>query len=190
VLNGVNGVPRTLIPLAADTDMVYDITTRRPGGGAWSTADLAALEFRLRGASSLAPHGPWWVDNMTLVVQAQTAVLHNGHAVFQRTGVPDYDRHWLLMNTTGPASDEPVRLDLYNWTLNDGAGDWEAWNADVGGDGLVPAPGTPLMRLLQAEHHLSANGIVRVRFTFTDLDDLAGASSLRVDELVVKSALD
>lgn len=192
VLGGVDGIAHTLVPVATPTDISYDITNRRPGGGAWTTADLTNLQVRLKGVDNgVPPTGAWYADNATLAVRAQTTLVYNGHGVFQRTGLPDYDRHWLLMNVT-TGSDETVRLDIYNWSLGGGSGDWEPWNAHVSGNGSIPAPGAgpEILRRLYEDYQISSSDIVRVRVFFTAADDTIGASSLIVDELRIKSVLD
>jgi hypothetical protein len=192
VLGGVDGAAQSVIPTAVLTDMSYDITNLRPGGGAWTVTDLTNLQMRMRGVSNgVLPTGKWYADNATLVVRAQTQSIYNGHGVFQRTGLPDYDRHWLLFNATAvPApAEEEVQLQIYNWSLNGGAGDWEAWNAHVGGSGVLGAAPASAVRRLHDGYQISGSDIVRVRFLFNTPNDPT-SSTLTVDELRVKSVLD
>ncbi|HET6399045.1 MAG TPA: hypothetical protein VFH47_05775, partial [Candidatus Thermoplasmatota archaeon] len=70
-----------------DTITTYDITTLRPGGGAWSWTDLNALEARILTVAQGAADGTWRVDRVWMEV-TYTATVHSMNVEFTWSGVP------------------------------------------------------------------------------------------------------
>lgn len=142
-----------------DAVVSYDVTSLRPGGGAWSWSDLSNLDVRVNPVLRTARDGTWEVDRVWVEVSSPAYTM-DGRLGF--SGVPAGTTHGLQMayRVTG---------DAFTVQLWDGAS-WTTRGAPLDATVLTPwsyalTPaeyngGAPILRLLDATPNGPDQGVV------------------------------